>query len=132
MCCSRTVLENLRFGNQALTPEQIRARLKAWSFLETVEEFPDGCETVCNGGMSMGQLQLVAVLQVLCKNAPLVLLDEPTGYMNAVYIDKLLYALKHHFRHTTIVFVTHDPRFEQLATAKLNLSHKTYTLTRAK
>jgi ABC-type bacteriocin/lantibiotic exporter with double-glycine peptidase domain len=121
------VLQNFQFGNRNLTQAQIEISLHDWGMLDIVNSFPNGLDTVCNKNMSLGQLQLVAVLQLCFKNPVIMLLDEPSAYMNEVYIDKVVDILHTHFKTNTIIFVTHDPRFASLASAILDMNMKSLT-----
>ena len=72
--------------------------------------------------MSGGQQQRVAIARALVGNPKVLLADEPTGNLdskNAQLVMDLLDTL--HERGSTIVMVTHDPRFAQRAERQVSL-----------
>jgi putative ABC transport system ATP-binding protein len=72
--------------------------------------------------LSGGQQQRVAVARALSGNPSILLADEPTGNLdsrNAQSIMELLSSL--HQQGTTIVMVTHDPRFARSAQRTIHL-----------
>lgn len=106
-----SVEENLIFVHPNLDAPQIRAAVTSWSLEWVIDEFPQRYDTPLSN-LSIGQRQFVAVLQVLLKRAPLVLLDEFTSAMNERYTQALTELLDHHpdFKHCTLIFVTHDEK----------------------
>ena len=72
--------------------------------------------------LSGGQQQRVAIARALVGNPRVLLADEPTGNLdskNAVMIMDLLNSL--HEQGSTIVMVTHDPRFAERAERQVSL-----------
>jgi putative ABC transport system ATP-binding protein len=73
--------------------------------------------------LSGGQEQRVAIARALVSDPTIILLDEPTGQLDAksaAEILALLQRLNKEF-HKTIVMVTHDPHAAQAATTVLHL-----------
>lgn len=65
--------------------------------------------------LSGGQKQRVAVARALCRGAPLVLADEPTGNLDSATAAEV-FALMRTFnreRGSTFLIVTHDPRIAE-------------------
>lgn len=119
-----SVEDNLNFAVDAAEPTDVRGTLRSWGVEWVFEEFERGYQTLlCE--LSLGQRQFIAVIQVLLKGAPVVLLDEPTAAMNSRYSNVLAEVLRTHldFQRVALMFVTHDAAFcKALATRTIDLS----------
>ncbi|HVE70117.1 MAG TPA: ABC transporter ATP-binding protein [Thermoanaerobaculia bacterium] len=94
--------------------EMVESALAQVNILERKNHFP--------AQMSGGQQQRVAIARALVGNPKVLLADEPTGNLdskNAQLIMDLLDAL--HAKGSTIVMVTHDPRFAARAERQVSL-----------
>ena len=80
-----TLRENLLFGNQDATDDEIMTALKQAEALDFVEELKDKLDTyVGTGGgqISGGQKQRIAIARALLKNPKILLLDEATSALD--------------------------------------------------
>lgn len=80
-----TIAENIRLGKPDATQEEIRDAAKAAYLQEAIEEMPAGYETVIGEGgarLSGGQAQRLALARAFLKNAPILILDEPTSSLD--------------------------------------------------
>ena len=60
--------------------------------------------------LSTGEKQRLALVRALLPNAPVLLLDEPTGPLDEASVAQVEAVLRHRLAHgTTLVLVTHDP-----------------------
>lgn len=78
--------------------------------LADINEFPDGENTEVGqdgGNLSGGQRQRVSIARALIKQAPVLLLDEPTSALNPDLADKVIKGIVSD-KNQTLLCVTHD------------------------
>ena len=76
-----TVKENLTFGKEGISDQQIMEACRAVGIDHFIERLPQGYDTVLNDdtNMSVGQRQLMTIARAMIANAPLLILDEATS-----------------------------------------------------
>ena len=77
-----TVMENLKYGNQAATDEECIAAAKLANADSFIRMLPQGYNTVLKGdgsGLSQGQRQLLSIARAAVANPPVMILDEATS-----------------------------------------------------
>ncbi len=83
---SDTVANNISFGNQDLTAEQIADFARRAGAAEFIEKMPDGYDTVVGErgvGLSGGQRQRVALARAMAMQAPVLVLDDTTSALDS-------------------------------------------------
>jgi ATP-binding cassette subfamily B protein/subfamily B ATP-binding cassette protein MsbA len=81
-----TILDNIAYGRPDASPEDILAAAEAAGVGLIAARLEDGYETVVSErgtSLSGGEKQCIGVARALLKNAPIVILDEPTSAMDA-------------------------------------------------
>jgi ABC-type multidrug transport system fused ATPase/permease subunit len=84
---SGTIRDNLRYGRLDATDEQIETAARAAHAHEFITSLPCGYDTVlgeAGAGLSGGQKQRLSIARAFLKNAPILILDEPTAALDAV------------------------------------------------
>ena len=76
-----TYRENIVYGKENVTDEQVRSACKAVGMDHFIMTLPDGYDTVLSdrSNLSAGQRQLLTIARAMVENAPMIILDEATS-----------------------------------------------------
>ena len=77
-----TILENIRYGREGATDEEVVAAARAARIDRYIRTLPEGYQTVINEEMtniSQGQKQLLTIARAFLANPPMLILDEATS-----------------------------------------------------
>ncbi len=113
-----TVRENILFGRPEAAADALEDAARAARVIDFCRHLPDGLDTRLGEqgvGLSRGQAQRVALARAYLKNAPLLLLDEPTAGLDTENEKMVLEALETLTRGRTVLMATH--RLENLQRA---------------
>ncbi|TCC24809.1 thiol reductant ABC exporter subunit CydD [Kribbella speibonae] len=80
------------------------------------------------GGVSAGQRRRIALARAILRDAPLLLLDEPTESVDPATEQALLESLPHAFAGRTVVLVTHRPALLELCDQVIRLDRTAVTV----
>jgi thiol reductant ABC exporter CydD subunit len=119
-----TVAANIRLGRTDATDADVRRAARAAGALDLVTALPQGFETpIGEGGtgLSAGQRQRVALARVFLRDAPLVLLDEPTAGLDAESEAAVIEAIGRLAEDRTVVLVAHRPALAALADRRVRI-----------
>lgn len=81
-----TVLENIRMGKPSATDEEVYQASKDCGCYDFILNLEHGFQTVVGGAgghLSGGERQRIAIARAVLKDAPIVILDEATAYIDA-------------------------------------------------
>jgi ATP-binding cassette, subfamily B, bacterial len=84
---SGTVRDNLRYGELEATDAEVEAAARAANAHDFIEQLADGYRTelgVAGAGLSGGQKQRISMARAFIKNAPILILDEPTAALDTI------------------------------------------------
>jgi subfamily B ATP-binding cassette protein MsbA len=107
---SGSIEENLRYGRPEATDEEVRGAARLAFADAFIEQLPEGYKTqVGERGvlLSGGQKQRLAIARAFLKNAPLIILDEPTSSLDAESEDLIKQALQTLLRNRTALIIAH-------------------------
>ncbi|MCY3859853.1 MAG: ABC transporter ATP-binding protein [Gammaproteobacteria bacterium] len=102
-----SIADNLRYTAPNATDAEIRDAANVACALEFINALPNGFETELGVGgalLSVGQKQRLSIARTLSRNAPILVLDEPTSSLDAETEQRLLANLKD-WAHGRVVFV---------------------------
>ena len=106
-----SVRDNIRFGREDASDDEIARAAKQAGLGAVLAGLPDGMETpVGEGGygLSGGQAQRVAIARAFLRNAPLLLLDEPTAHLDPATEADVLDSLKRLALGRTVILAAHS------------------------
>lgn len=101
-----TILDNLRWGNENASFEEIEKCSKIAMADEFIKTFKDGYETYLGQGgvnLSGGQKQRLSIARALVKNPELLILDDATSSVDLITERKIKEGLKRNLSTTTIL-----------------------------
>jgi ATP-binding cassette subfamily B protein len=107
---SGTVAENIRFGNEAITQESLRAAARDVNVLDFIDSLPGGFdEPVRERGnsLSTGQKQLINFARALAYNPRILILDEATSSVDTDTELRIRGALERLVEGRTSVLIAH-------------------------
>ena len=105
-----TIADNIAYGRPDADPHAIEAAARAANAHEFIVSLPDGYQSVLGergATLSGGQRQRLAIARALLKDAPVLVLDEPTAALDAQTEHLLLEALDHLVAHRTTFVIAH-------------------------
>ena len=105
-----TVLANIRMGRPEATDEEVRAAAKAAQCLAFIERLPQGWQTPLGeigGRLSGGERQRISIARALLKDAPIIILDEPTAALDTESELAVQRALDALVTQKTVIVIAH-------------------------
>jgi len=105
---SGTIRDNLRWGDQSATDEEIQEACKAAAAHEFIMAFPDGYDTVLGQGgvnLSGGQKQRLCIARALLKKPRVIILDDSTSAVDTNTDSRIRAALSRKLASTTTIII---------------------------
>jgi ATP-binding cassette, subfamily B, multidrug efflux pump len=107
---SETVLENIAFGKEDATDQEVRSAALAASIGEEIEGFPEQYLTLVGERgitLSGGQKQRTAIARAIIRNPRILILDDALSSVDTHTEDKILNHLREIMRGRTTIFISH-------------------------
>jgi ATP-binding cassette subfamily C protein CydD len=121
-----TIRENIAFARPDATTAEVEDAARLARITDFTETLPLGLDTVIGEGgygLSGGQAQRVAIGRAFLKNAPLLLLDEPTAHLDPATEADVLASLKRLALGRTVVMASHSAAAHAFGGRRLDLRH---------
>jgi ABC-type multidrug transport system fused ATPase/permease subunit len=106
-----TVAENIAYGKPGATEEEIRRAARAADAHEFVTALPEGYEArIGERGrrLSGGQRQRIAIARAMIRDAPVLILDEPTTGLDAESTERVLEPLRRLMAGRSTIVISHN------------------------
>jgi len=105
-----TIAANILLGNPGATHEQLEAAVKAAYLHDFITSLPQGYETIIGEGgarLSGGQAQRLALARAFLKDAPILILDEPTSNLDPETESLLEESTRQLMQGRTVIAIAH-------------------------
>jgi ATP-binding cassette subfamily C protein CydD len=119
-----TVADNIRLGDKAAPDSAVREAALLAGADAFVRALPEGYRTVVGDGgrpLSAGQARRIALARAFARDAPLVILDEPTADLDEAAAEFVGAALERLLDGRTVLLITHRDELEARADRVLRL-----------
>jgi ATP-binding cassette, subfamily B, multidrug efflux pump len=107
---SETVRENIAFGKENATDEEVSAAAEAANIAQDIEEFPEKYRTLVGERgitLSGGQKQRTAIARAIIRNPRILILDDALSSVDTHTEDKILNHLREVMQNRTTIFISH-------------------------
>ena len=105
-----TIRENLRYGRLEATDDEIEQAARAAHAHDFISHLAKGYDTEiaqAGGSLSGGERQRLSVARAIIKNAPILILDEPTSSLDAISEEIVFAALRRLRAGRTTIVIAH-------------------------
>lgn len=105
-----TIINNLRMGKTTATDDQVISAAKECGIHEFISALPNGYQTQVGAGgthLSGGERQRLAIARAMLKDAPVVILDEATAYIDPENEALIQRALSKLVKDKTVIIIAH-------------------------
>ena len=119
-----SIRDNIRFARPEATDAEVEEAARNASITEFAAALPDGLDTTVGEGgygLSGGQAQRVAIARAFLKNAPLLLLDEPTAHLDPATEREVLESLRRLALGRTVILASHSSAAHGFAGRRLDI-----------
>ena len=107
---NKSIADNIRIGKKGATDEEVIAAAKKAQADDFIRELPNGYETLAGasgGKLSGGQRQRIVFARAILKDAPVIILDEATAFIDPENEQKMNQAIHEIIRDKTVIVIAH-------------------------
>ena len=105
-----TIYDNIAYGREDATPEEIYEAAKSAKIASYIESLPDGYNTVLSDdgvNISKGQKQLITIARAFLSKAPILILDEATSNVDSRTEIQIQNAMTELMKNKTCFIIAH-------------------------
>jgi thiol reductant ABC exporter CydD subunit len=113
-----SVLENIRLGDEGASDRAVQDAAMLAGADRFIRSLPSGYETLVGDGgrpLSAGERRRIALARAFVRDAPLVILDEPTADLDPVSADVVAEAVERLRAGRTVLLIAHRPELVEHA-----------------
>lgn len=121
-----TVFDNIAYGRQGATLEEVTAAARAARIHPYIRRLPQGYDTVLTDegtNISKGQKQLLTIARAMLLDAPMLILDEATSNVDTRTEQQIQQAMRRLMEHKTCFVIAHRLSTIQNADVILVVNH---------
>jgi ABC-type multidrug transport system fused ATPase/permease subunit len=107
---SGTIADNIKYGRLDATPQDVEDAARAAHAHDFISRLAKGYDTEiaeAGGSLSGGERQRLSVARAILKNAPILILDEPTSSLDAISEEIVFAALRRLRTGRTTIVIAH-------------------------
>ena len=107
---SSSLADNVKFYTPSASQEEVEQAVKSAGLSDLVNSLPNGYDEIIGGGgrtLSGGQAQRVALARAFLSDRPVILLDEPTAYLDIETEYELKETMRSLFEGKLVFLATH-------------------------
>ena len=105
-----TILNNIKYGDEFATIEDVKKASNAANALEFINELPEKFDTIIGekgARLSGGQRQRIAIARAILKNPQILILDEATSSLDTESERKVQIAIDNLVKDRTVIVIAH-------------------------
>ena len=105
-----TIYDNIAYGREDATPEEVYAAAKSAKIASYIESLPDGYNTILSDdgvNISKGQKQLITIARAFLANTPILILDEATSNVDSRTEIQIQNAMNELMKNKTCFIIAH-------------------------
>jgi ABC-type multidrug transport system fused ATPase/permease subunit len=125
-----SIRDNIAYGSAEASDEAIVAAARSAHAHDFITALPEGYDTILGergATLSGGQRQRIAIARAILKDAPILVLDEPTSAVDEESERLIMEALARLIKGRTVIIVSHRPSFVKMAQRVFVLKDGTIT-----
>jgi len=106
----RTIIENIRYGLDNISDQQVWEAAKKARIHDEIMKLPEGYNTICGergNNLSGGQRQRVIIARSILKNSPILILDEATSSLDNITEQLIQESLNYLMKGRTVLVIAH-------------------------
>lgn len=105
------IIDNIMYGNDHVTKEQVKEKMKKYDLYEIYSEIASGIEGnagVQGGNLSLGMQKVTMLMRGIMKPSKIVILDEPLAGLDVNTKSRVINLILNECENKTLIIITHD------------------------
>ena len=105
------IIDNIMYGNEHVTKEQVKEKMKKYDLYEIYSEIASGIEGnagVQGGNLSLGMQKVTMLMRGIMKPSKIVILDEPLAGLDVNTKSRVINLILNECENKTLIIITHD------------------------